>query len=368
MKKVRNLSTDSDSTGPLEQTSAEPSTNVETLQEMPGDYWEEPDVRNGYVGPDYSCCDECGSAQIGCGSAVACSSCGPSRARLSGGFAFTFLKPHYSDNLALTVMESDGTSFQTFSPMDFSYDTELTPRVWLEYGSCDGPGMRVRWWQFDHAADAVTADAPANGFGQVFPPPFGNIDISINVPGQSMTATTDLDAYTIDTEGIIRQCFGPWQLEAAGGVRFAEIRQHYLVESRDDDATLLGSIDFDHSFRGVGPTIALEARRCVGRRLGAFANLRGSLLFGEAESSLVAGEDLDLAQPFTTRENTARDDLLPIGELQIGLDWHTPLDGSMEFFSRFALEGHLWQDAGNATSEDGDLGFFGFSISTGLAW
>ena len=45
---------------------------------------------------------------------------------------------------------------------------------------------------------------------------------------------------------------------------------------------------------------------------------------GDGQSLLVAIEDQDLNTPMTTRSTTDQDDLLPIGEMQVGLQW-TPM-------------------------------------------
>jgi len=302
-----------------------------------------------------------------------CSGCTSTRCvSWSAGIGLSLLRPHYGDNLAATTMNGDGANFETFTRTPFDYDATLSPRIWLHIAGSNGLGARVRYWQFDQSADAITAAAPANGFGRVFPPEFGNIDISVNVPGQSITATSAIDAHCIDIEGTQETAFGLWMFEVAGGLRYSSIGQQCRAQSRNAAGVLLGDIAFEHGFDGVGPTLGIEVRRSAGPQFGFFGNLRGSLLYGDGTSSLVAGEDLDLQTPFTTRDSTSRDDLLPIGEMQVGIDWRTPLtrfvqrDG--EFFCRAALEGQLWQDAGNATSEEGNLGFFGVSLAAGITW
>ncbi|MCA9167400.1 MAG: hypothetical protein KDB23_07010, partial [Planctomycetales bacterium] len=92
-----------------------------------------------------------------------------------------------------------------------------------------------------------------------------------------------------------------------------------------------------------------------------------SILFADGESKLDAGEDLDLTTPFLTDKVTSRDDLLPIGELQVGLEWQPPATRyAMQPFVRAALEGQIWSGAGNATSEDGNLGLLGFHVGIGF--
>lgn len=97
-----------------------------------------------------------------------------------------------------------------------------------------------------------------------------------------------------------------------------------------------------------------------------FGVARGSLLFGDGTSSLTAIEDADLANAFTTRHDTSRDDLLPIGEMQVGLLWTPVIGGTWQPYMHAAFEAQHWGGAGNSYSEDGDLGFYGFNLALGF--
>ena len=98
-----------------------------------------------------------------------------------------------------------------------------------------------------------------------------------------------------------------------------------------------------------------------------FANLRASLLFGDANSQLAGIEDQDLITSAFTQHTTDRHDLLPIGELQIGCDWKGPCPQFGQFLLRNALEGQVWSGVGNGSSEDGDLGVLGLTVGGGIA-
>src|SRR5690606_9027371 len=110
------------------------------------------------------------------------------------------------------------------------------------------------------------------------------------------------------------------------------------------------------------------AIRPINCQTGLFAKARGSLLYGDGESNLTAGEDLDLVTPFNTSRSTSRDDLLSIAEIQVGFQWHSPYHRVYQPFFTAAMEGQIWNGAGNATSEEGTLGFFGFTTGAGLEW
>jgi hypothetical protein len=282
------------------------------------------------------------------------------------GFDMVFARPHFENNVAYTVMQSDGVSFESISETEFDYDHVLTPRIWLGYQTPEGVGLRASYWEFDQGAVAPTVNPPANGFGDVTHPAFGGVDISSNVPTDTFSARSGLDAYTLDLEMLLCGELCNWQLLTSAGVRYASISQDYLAQLRNGAGTLVGEIDYQHATDGFGPTMAVQAKRPLFGGLSFVGLARGSLLFDDSRSQLRAGEDLDLVTPFITTRSTVRNDLLPIGELQVGSEWSSGQLSYGEVIVRSTLEGQLWSGVGNATSESGDLGFIGYSIGVGL--
>lgn len=322
----------------------------------------------GYYDESGYCDDSC----VGCGD-MACGNCvgeGYWADGIYAGFEATIVKPRFANNPAYTVMTSDGALFENFTEVDFNYDTEFTPRVFVGWQNCDGFGMKVTWWQFDHAAGSLSDNPPANGFGEIAPPPFGNIDISTNVPTDVFTAGSGLNVYAIDLEATRQAMLGRWKIAVGGGLRYAFAEQQYSAQVRDSGNALLSQIDFRQSIEGVGPTISLEAYRILTPTVSTFCKGRGSVLFGDGESRLLAGEDLDLANSFITRSVTSRDDLLSIAEIQYGVRWEGIRTRHRIFvpFLSIALEGQVWNGAGSATSEEGNIGFFGFNTGFGIGW
>jgi hypothetical protein len=322
----------------------------------------------GYAGPsiggvDGCCGDSCGS----CCDAVGCGGCSPA-ASFYAGFEAVFVKPRYESNVAFTEMTSDGSSTESYTQREFDYDLEFSPRVFVGWRHCDGIGFRASWWQFDHAAAPMEANPPANGFGRITHPEFDGIDISSNVPGDTFAASTSLNAYAVDFEFTKDTEFCSWNFGVGGGVRYAYVEQGYLATLRDSGNDALGAIDYRHTLEGFGPTISAHAFRPINCQTGLFCKARGSLLFGDGESNLTAGEDLDLTTPFTTTRTTSRDDLLTIAEIQLGLQYHSNYYNVYQPFFSVALEGQVWNGAGTATSEEGTLGFFGFNTGAGLKW
>lgn len=294
--------------------------------------------------------------------------CNPCSPCFVAGFACTFLQPHFGDNVAFTKTASDDATFSNISPTQFQYGLVAGPRVWLEYVQPDALGARVRYWQFNQAAASVAGTPPANGFGTLQAPTFGNVSISTTVPGEVMSAASGLELNALDLEGTKRVSFGRWSLAASAGVRYGSIKQNYQNQLRNVNGALQDAINFIHNFDGVGPTFAFEARRWLGQELSVFSTMRGSLLFGNRRTTLDAGEDLDLSTPFLTHERNVRGATLPIAELQLGLDWKHRISPSCTFFGQIAMEAQWWQGVGSAATEMGDLGLFGFNTALGLAF
>jgi hypothetical protein len=325
-------------------------------------YPESVEPLQGYVDHAGGCAD-CGPA----GPCDQCARCNVRRSVWDVGFAFTFVQPRFSDNVALSVTDADASS-ASVTQMSFDYELELAPRVWLEWAPDSSLGWRIQWWQLDQDADQVLADAPGNGLGRVAPPDFRDIDISVSAPGETLQADSHVRIYAIDFEATRRVNFDCWSLLAAGGLRHASFDYDYRAVATNANGVQSGGIEQNRSLNGIGPTFMLEARRPVTSRLTVFSNTRASLLFGDGETTLTAGEDLDVASAFTTARTSENDDLLPILEGQLGLNWCTAITPCHDFTLSAALEGQWWGGVGTASSDTGDLGLLGFVVGLGLQY
>lgn len=320
----------------------------------------------GSIGCDVDCCDGC--------LVEPCCSCGSNpcicapEPRFAIGVELVSIKPRFDDNVAFTVMESDGANNDTFNDAEFDYDPDWSARVWMGCESCSGLGGRATYWHFNQLGTTSSAMPPDNGFGFILHPVFGDVDISTNVPTDTFTASSTVEAFAVDLEMTKRIEFPKWSAVASGGLRYAEIEQSYFAQRRQQDDTLLGTIDFAHHLKGIGPTVAVRADRSLIGGLSGFSSARGSLLFGDGESHLAASEGPATGPPLTTTQNRGRDDLLPIGEMQVGLHWQGKQCKVWRPFLTAALEGQIWGGAGNASSEEGSVGFFGVSLGGGSVW
>jgi hypothetical protein len=226
------------------------------------------------------------------------------------------------------------------------FDPYVAPRLWLGYTSCSGLGCRVRWWKLDlQASETLEISDPFETFT-------GEVDVS-------------LEAETIDFEVTDALVLGQkWDLIVSGGVRYADFDW-----TNTADGTLSGfGGDLEYltergiGFEGLGATAALELYRPWFRRIGLFANLRGSLLYGKRRGLdvLVTNDELD---PGRFAEGDLGGIVRSIWEAQLGVDWTHELWHGMFLTGRVAGEAQYWD---SMLFNNTDLGFAGMTFTVGL--
>lgn len=296
------------------------------------------------------------------------------RGCLAAGFAAVFLRPHFEHDVAFIDTIDNGAVSTRQTDVPFDYDMEFSPRFWLEYCKSNHLGLRATYWSFDHDSPLMqaTVDEPGEEinspirFIRANATAFEPLDLSARAQGDVFRAQASLDVDVIDLEGTKWTDFCTWQFGASAGLRYASLQQTYSsVVTTSEDQTV-NAFFGSHRFDGVGPTFALEMRRPMGC-FNWFSMARGSLLYGNGKYGFTAFENLDsTALPLTTIVEQQRNDIIPVGELQVGLEWSKQFCNGGRLFCRTALEAQLWQGAGTATEEDGNLGLFGFHAAFGL--
>ena len=330
-----------------------------------------------------ACCDDCCDD---CCETVCCGSvCGGAAGGCYVGFEATFLKPHYERNIAFNEDETVDTGNTNTSQVDFfadnyEYNTEFSPRVFVGWENCCGVGVRATWWQFDHGADLInvrpiaTSNIATPVFGESTATSPNNVGRGLAIladPTQALSLQTGIDAYSIDIEGTKATNFCCWDLGVGCGIRYARVEHSTRGTTVDDQDGQIGDLAYRQSLEGIGPTISLYAFRPLSCQCGVFGRARGSLLFGDGDSSLTTTlTDVAAGATGTFNEAVTRDDVLPIFEMQVGWQWQgaTPVYATYVPFATIALEGQFWHGAGNASSEDGSLGFFGVTSGMGVRW
>lgn len=284
------------------------------------------------------------------------------------GFEWAIAKPLYSNNLALRDSSQVSSQQLVVENVEFDYDYQSSPRVWLGYQASSDIGIRAAWWQYANQANEISLSPSANGFGRIEHPVFGDVDISAITPTEQMNANANIDVYTIDLELTRSAELGPGNILFSGGIRFASFDQTYSARLLNANDVLAGSIDYRQHIRGIGPTLSATLSREITDRLGWFASGRGSLLMGEGTDRLEAGEDLDFVNPQRTTEVAGRDQLLPIVDIQFGAAWSLRRWGPLQPSLRGGWELSWWGDVDNNSGNASDLGLAGFVMGFDGTW
>jgi len=234
---------------------------------------------------------------------------------------------------------------------EFSYEPAW--RLWLGYEFAGGFGARVRYFQFDHSASALT-------------------DLSAVVAGSSLTLDYGLETHVFDLELTDSLRLGDkWDLLLSAGYRYVEYRENNV-------ATLAGipgpgssiSIGTGFESQSNGMTIGGELRRALGNRFALFGSARGSVLFGKEDQIIVAGLAIP-GGPVGTLDLTEREDdnVKSILEFQVGGQWNYEFNGGSLLFVRGSVESQIWDNFTGIPILNGSAssGFFGFGIGVGIA-
>jgi hypothetical protein len=273
-----------------------------------------------------------------------------------------------------------------------------------------GLGVRARYWRYDDDASEAASlsdlftttftttvvkvvsapGLPAGpfGFGAEFNANSLTASPASPVPPDnggtlSVVTSNDLQVDVLDLEATQELRAGAWSLLVSGGARYGRIDQNYEASVHTAFTSVGGTLTTNaldslrtaNEFRGLGPTLAAEARRELVGGFSLYGSARGSLLFGDQKLS--ASRHLTVSEAFmgvplasaptSSNASTSEDKLLPISELEVGAEWAGDWAGG-RWILQGGWVGQIFHGAGSATSQDGDLGFTGLSVLAGVQY
>lgn len=242
------------------------------------------------------------------GEAASVSAC--SSSNLYAGYELTVLRPWVGN------ANDFGAGFSD----DYGYGHRFT----LGYSNCTGIGARMRYWFYNHGHDVV-------------PPKFGPDIFSF-----------DMDV--VDLEMTLNGEFCNWELLVSGGVRYGRLGIDWVPFDQHVD------------FEGVGPTVALEARRQAGcRGLYLVGNFRSSVLLGQ-----ISNADFLLGTGGGSVPAMVDDEVALVLENQLGIGWTR---GVLDL--RAVWETQLWMNDTFADDFNGfgtNFTFGGLALQAGLRY
>ncbi len=285
------------------------------------------------------------------------------------------VQPIQSNDTAMIVETGTG-----FTHVPFPWLMTYSPRVQFGLeGADDKLGWRVRYWQFD-----ATNSFDANAANQIIPvgreATVGYLsedgDITTGLAFiESGTFTSQIRTNVIDWE-IHRKLADP--VDFYTGIRYAKLAQNYRA------ATDQGNAEASSQFRGLGPTVALGINHLFpDPRFSMFANLRGSLLFGQKDygvSDTVNNIQQDIGAINTRKFKDGVDTLVTNSEIQIGARFNP----AKWFVASVALEAQHFSNVGGPNPSAVFLGpdsgiaggnpymdslsFIGMNVGTQFMW
>jgi len=231
-------------------------------------------------------------------------------------------------------------------------DLDATWRAWVGYQFCNGLGVRGRYWEFE------------NENFEGLNPAIGGADRVFH----------NWDTWAVDIEIIDSTKLGcHWDMTFGIGYRYVEYE-----ESVGASVTATGALTqaLRKEFTGHGLTASAEIRRQICHHFAAFANFRGSALFGD-EDYFRPGTATDTG--ITTVLQRQFNDFKFICEVQAGLEVNLPICCGGYYYARGGLELQHWESFGLDASDarapgaavgfvdtDTNIGFAGFMVELGL--
>ncbi len=209
----------------------------------------------------------------------------------------TFLRPYVGGEALRSIL--------TPSPGPGGLEAEypFAPRIIIGYEGARGLGIRARYWFFDQ-------------------------DFAL----EGVAPTFGIDMDVLDLEATIRQDFGSWDLQFAGGVRYGREEMSYNGDQI--------------CFEGTGLTVAAEVMRPVyNSNWSLLGNFRGSLLYGETRDTGILWV------------GPSANEIMQVWEMQLGVEYAREMSAG-EVAIQFLWEVQYWENAPIAVYMS-DLGFSG---------
>jgi hypothetical protein len=281
----------------------------------------------------------------------------------------------------------------------FDYSVDFGPRLTVGAAGPGGLGVRGSWWQLEAKAGSVI-----NNFTGAVPSGTISSVIVTGVPGFTFPGPLDQqlrifrDRFAFDNhvhvqawDGEVFQAFHSerWSFLVSGGGRYGYLSQGYRAFRFNSGTSRSGTtvtalfndsdvVTSGRNFSGIGPTVALEARRViVDTSVSLYGSARGSVLFGRERTrsfqrtSQVSLTSTGSAAPRPSVSNviqqggSGQDLTIPVGDFEAGVEWRTAY-GRLQPVGRAGLVNQTWFDSGSATSSRGVAGFFGLRLTAGI--
>ena len=249
-----------------------------------------------------------------------------------------FLAPKINSQGFETVFYDGVDHLAVDTDGSFSDDLEAGYRVVIGKESCDGFGVRFRYFNFD-------PDVHYDGLWDA-----GSGTVSV-------VGDVGVEVEAIDFDVTQRAEFRAWDLIVSGGLRYGnvEINQPAGFFGGIGAVVFAGATGVE--FEGVGPTFSIEAQRPI--RCSNFS------IIGRARVSLLYG-DIDYTPAFRAGGTfTIEDEFVQAWEFQFGLGYNRCIGSGRDLNLGIFWEAQRWDSDSNFL---GDLALHGLALQAGLGF
>lgn len=254
--------------------------------------------------------------------------------RVTAGADYLLLRPNFSNATAMYRSTTSGIQNDVITARNYDFGYSSGVRGFVGYWL--NRDWMVRFGYMNIAAsDTVTGVASGNWIGGNGTAFLGPGLTQAILAGESIRSEMGvvLGVYDLELAGRLNAadaCSGDTRWEAAGsvGIRFADTT---VKSSVYNDARIVGTADSivnsARNFRGVGPRLALQGRRYLGRqsRFSLFATGGVALLVGSYENTMSRFVDGSTANPpLQSSLDSQRDGsalVVPNVDLSLGGSW-----------------------------------------------
>jgi major outer membrane protein len=282
-------------------------------------------------------------AEGACSPMTCCNAC-VSNCGWTAGAGIYYLQPRWGSNPALAQFSPTGASSVV---QNFDFHGRVAPLVYLGYTGKRGFGFRTQWFTFSDNTPGPMASPNGVNTGLVTTPTSGFESLSTTTVGSALTAAAALRVAALDFELTKALNYGNASYLLSGGFRYAHVGQQYTAGTFNAAGTLTSVLSDGHSFNGLGPTMAGQARYAFpfARNVGIYGRGRGSMLIGQQHDATQS------VQPTGVSSNSfsSVNQVVPVAELELGIDWNYQYR-SYGFFMQTGFVVQSWFGVGNSAN------------------
>ncbi|MBL4644889.1 MAG: hypothetical protein JKY99_00335 [Rhizobiales bacterium] len=272
-----------------------------------------------------------------------------------------YLTPYFERDVLGADEATGGPS--NVEVLSFDWDGQGAYRIWGGYETASGFGFTIGHMGLNASTDFSQVEGAGRSLRVLFDPfdddvQIGNVDGTLNVQNTLNLKVIDLDVWQ-------KVKFSRMMLRYGAGLRYASFDRSFRATETGGSEF----VNFDHSFKGMGPSLGYEVEIPVAKGFSFYNSGRAALLFGEHKSNY-QGENTGFDAG--SSQNTA---MLPTLDAELGLQWQGHL-GALpgELTVRAGVEAQAWINGGgwdmyaNTAGGDfpqraGSFGLHGFGIS-----